>query len=93
MSQTLFEFARSFATGRLTPDEFANAYIELWKIERDQNILRLDHTALSECLSTIFCLADLYYPESSREEYELNGEQLRARVQEMIDKLSHYEPP
>jgi hypothetical protein len=93
MSQTLFEFARSFATGRLTPDEFANSYIELWNIERDQRLLPLDPAPLSGCLSTIFCLADLYNPDLGREEYELDGEQLRARVQEMIDKLSHYEPP
>ncbi|EIT00871.1 bacterial self-protective colicin-like immunity family protein, partial [Yersinia pestis PY-89] len=47
---------------------FANAYIEFWRIERDQRICLKDNEKLNECLSSIFCLADLYNPDSDREE-------------------------
>ena len=88
MSKTILEFARSFTKGRLSPDEFANSFIELWKIERDKNILQDDEESLSECLSSTFCLADLYNPAFDREEYELDGEQLRSKVSKLIEKFN-----
>lgn len=88
MSVTILEFARSFVEGRLSADDFAKSYIELWKIERDKNLLQQDEDNLSECLSSIFCLADLYNPDSDRDDYELDGEQLRAGVGELIEKIS-----
>jgi len=72
----------------LSPDEFANSFIELWKIERDKNILQDDEESLSECLSSTFCLADLYNSAFDREEYELDGEQLRSEVSKLIEKFN-----
>ncbi len=86
MSTTILEFARSFVNGRLTADQFVDSYQELWKIERDNKRLLDDPDELSECLSTIFCLADLYNPESDREEYELSEDQLLQKVDENISK-------
>ncbi len=88
MSYTLLEFIRSFVDGRLSADDFVNAYMELWKIERDSDKLRVYPDDVSECLSTTFCLADLYYPESDREEYELDEEGLRNQVRKLLDPLS-----
>lgn len=87
LSVTILEFARSFSNGRLTSDEFANSFIELWKIERDNNFLQKDGNRLSECLSSIFCLADLYNPDIDREEYELDGKQLSSEVSKLINKF------
>ena len=84
MSVTILEFAKSYVQGRLTADEFANSYLELWKIERDNDFLQNDNSKLSECLSSIFCLADLYNPKPDREEYELDSEQFRAEVTNTI---------
>lgn len=87
MSLTILEFARSFVAGRLTAKIFSEAYIELWKIERDRNVLLLDEPSLSECLSSIFCAADMYEPDASREEYELDDEMLRSEVASLVHKL------
>ncbi|WP_092446294.1 MULTISPECIES: colicin immunity domain-containing protein [unclassified Pseudomonas] len=87
MSLTILEFARSFVAGRLTAEIFSEAYIELWKIERDRKILQLDEPSLSECLSSIFCAADMYESNESREEYELDDEMLRAEVASLVQKI------
>jgi len=87
MSLTLLEFARSYVAGRLTAEIFSEAYIELWKIERDRNLLQLDEPLLSECLSSIFCAADMYEPDQSREEYELDDEMLKSKVASLTQKI------
>ncbi|MCX8579484.1 colicin immunity domain-containing protein [Gilliamella sp. CG13] len=76
MSITLLEFARSLVEGRIAPQIFVEAYIELYRIERDNNLLINDEDSINECLFTIFCLADLYNPDIDRDEYKLNGQQL-----------------
>lgn len=76
MSITLLEFARSLVEGRIAPQIFVEAYIELYRIERDNNLLINDEDSIIECLFTIFCLADLYNPDIDRDEYKLNGQQL-----------------
>lgn len=81
MSVVLFEFARSFVVGRLSAAVFSEAYIELWKIERDKGLLVADELVLNECLSSIFCVADMYCGDGElREKYELDEEQLRSEV-------------
>ncbi len=87
MSLTILEFAKSFVAGRLTAEIFSEAYIELWKIERDKNVLLLDDPSLSECLSCIFCAADMYAPDDSRECYEFDGEMLRSEVATLVLNL------
>lgn len=81
------EFARSYVAGRLTAEIFSEAYIELWKIERDRNLLQLDEPLLSECLSSIFCAAGMYEPDESREEYELDDEMLKSKVASLTQKI------
>lgn len=87
MSLTILEFARLYVAGRLTAKVFSEAYIELWKIERDRNVLQLDEPSLSECLSSIFCAADMYEPDESREEYELDDEMLKSKVASLMQKI------
>ena len=89
MNYLLLDFAKSFGAGRLSASAFAEAYIELWRIERDsKNILNYDEK-VSECLSTIFCMADMYNPDEDREEYEFNDEQLRDEINKlMVDYIN-----
>lgn len=87
MSRTILEFAKSYVAGRLKAEIFCEAYIELWKIERDSNVLQLDEPSLSECLSSIFCAADMYEPNESREEFEFDDESLRVEVASLLQKI------
>ena len=87
MSMTILGLAKSFVEERLSADQFANSYMEAWKYERDSDLLQKDDPLLGECLSTIFCLADLYNPEVDRDEYELDEIQFRLRVADLISNL------
>lgn len=87
MSLIILEFVRSFVDERITPQVFSEAYIELYRIERDNNLLLKEETDVSECLSSIFCLADLYNPDADKEEYELDDKKLLELVAEELKKL------
>ena len=86
MSFTLLAFSKSFIKGRINADCFSNCFQELWMIERDNDVLLNDNDALSECLSTTFCLVDLYDPDDDRKDYELNGEELKVKLIELLRK-------
>nr|WP_314263752.1 colicin immunity domain-containing protein [uncultured Moellerella sp.] len=88
MSFILLEFTKSYIKGRVKPDIFTEAYIELYRIERDHNFLIKDNAKLNECLSSIFCIADLYNPELDKEEYELNDEDLFIQINAELEKLN-----
>jgi hypothetical protein len=85
MSISIYTLTKSFANERLSADEFVNAYMELWRIERDNKQSSQDDHKLSECLSGMFCLADLYNPEDDREDYELDEKGLREQIMQMIN--------
>ncbi|TFH80881.1 MULTISPECIES: colicin immunity domain-containing protein [Pseudomonas] len=87
MSVTILEFAKSFVAGRVSACVFSEAYMELWKIERDSNLLQKDSGVLNECLSSIFCAADMYNSDDSREEYEFDGEKLKSEVASLVRKI------
>lgn len=88
MSLTILEFARSYVAGRLTAEIFSAAYIELWKIERDKRLLQFDEPELNECLSSIFCAADMYEQDESRAEYELDDEMLKSEVARLLTNIA-----
>jgi len=88
MSESILALVKSFLNKRLSANEFANAYMELWKFERDAELLQTDSQELSECLSSVFCLADLYEPNTDREDYELSEEQLRIEIEKLIVKFN-----
>lgn len=87
MSVIIFEFAKSFVASRLQAAVFADAHIELWRIERDGHLLQNDAEELSECLSSIFCAADMYSQDDSRTEYELDDEILKLEVSRLVNIL------
>ncbi|UCZ75076.1 colicin immunity domain-containing protein [Dickeya zeae] len=84
MSKYLKYYIDDFIHSKITAVEFSERYITRWKAERDDNILGKDAEDLSELLSSAFCFADMYNHEDDREEYELNDEQLRGRINELV---------
>lgn len=87
MSLLLLEFSKSFISGRIDVHTFVNGYMELWRIERDTNILLNDSGRLSEILSSVFCIADLYNSESDKEYYELGSNELYENIKDELYKL------
>lgn len=84
MSQSLKNYIDSFISMDITADVFADSYMTKWKIERDSNLLVQDDDNLSELLSSVFCITDMYNPENDREEYEFNEDQLRHEIRKTI---------
>lgn len=73
-----------FAEGSVSADDFASDYLDRWKNERDDGRLLTDPPEVSEALSSIFCLADLYNPQSDREEYEYDEPKLRQEIKAVL---------
>lgn len=86
----MLDFAKSFAAGRLPAAVFAGAYAELWRIERDRNLLGNDEPGLSACLSGILNVARHYNPDPGRSPQEFGEAELSARVRDLIDTLNSY---
>jgi len=84
MSQILKNYIDSFISMDITADVFADSYMTKWKIERDSNLLVQDDDKLSELLSSVFCITDMYNPDNDREEYEFNEDQLRHEINKII---------
>jgi Bacterial self-protective colicin-like immunity len=86
VSGQLYEFAKRFAAGEIPAEAFADPFMERWKQERDSapDTDVRDSDEVSESLSTIFCLADLFNPEEEREEYELDESGLRSEVRKAL---------
>ena len=61
-------------------------FIVQWKRERDSGESRLDSPKVSEVLSSIFCLTDLFNPNDDRESYELDEEKLRSEIGKLIEQ-------
>jgi hypothetical protein len=93
MSAQLYEFAKRFAAGGLSAEEFADPFMERWKQERDASTGLGDLDDVSERLSSIFCLADLYNPMPDRKEYELDADGLRGAVSRVLSSGSDQVQP
>ena len=85
MSQLLKKYIDSFLSKDISADGFADSYMMKWKAERDNNLLGKDEDSLSELLSSVFCVADMYNPDDDREEYEFDDEQLRHEISKLMD--------
>lgn len=90
MSYLLLGFVNSFINGRLSALVFSEAYIELWRIERDSQSFLNYEQHVSEFLSSAFCLADMYCPFDDRLDYELDDEQLKEKLIHLLNQY-HFE--
>lgn len=84
MSINLKNYIDNFISGKITANEFADNYMCKWKQERDNNLLGNDEDKLSELLSSVFCVADMYNPDEDRDEYEFNDAQLLNEVNKLV---------
>lgn len=82
---TLLNFTKAYVAERIDTNCFVNAYIELWRIERDLGLSIMDEEKLNLFLSSIFYMVDLYNPESEKEEYEFNDAELFSKVSEELE--------
>ncbi|WP_459554715.1 colicin immunity domain-containing protein [Lacunimicrobium album] len=87
MSKKLLILAKKFTDQEVSADEFVSRFMQRWKQEGADGILLNDSPELSVGLSTIFCFADLYNPHDDRNDYELDPNTLKSKVQSVIDQL------
>lgn len=85
MSITLLNFIKAYLNERIDTHCFVNAYIELWRIERDLGISNIDEEKLSLFLASIFYISDLYNPEYDKEEFEFNDKELFEKIYEEFE--------
>lgn len=86
-------FIESYLNGRMSAEVFSVAYIELWRIRRDEGKMATKGSyEFGGCIDSIFISADYYDPNPDREEYAFNESQLREDVIKMLNdyKNGHY---
>jgi len=88
VSRDLLNIVSRYLKGEMSVDRFVDEYMSGWKNERDDDLLRLDEPALSEALSSMFCIADLYNKEADREGYELDEEGVREALKDIFNRFS-----
>jgi len=87
MRSTLLDLAKFFVSGKISASACSDIYINLWRIERDSVTIQNNEPHLSECLSSIFCAADMYRADDkTRETYEFNDDQLKSAILAIIDR-------
>lgn len=84
MSEELFSIVKTFVEMKGNPEDFVDKFIDEWKRERDNGKGLADPPKLSEVLSSIFCLADMFNPGDDRESYELDERKLRLGIEEIL---------
>lgn len=84
MSITLLNFTKAYLDKRIDTRSFVNAYIELWRIERDLGLSIMDEGKLNLLLSSIFYMVDLYNPDIDKDEYEFDDERLFIHISQQL---------
>lgn len=88
MSKDLFMVVKNFLNCEIDVIAFVDTFTSEWKCERDIGTTLTDSAQLSEALSTIFCLVDLFNPDDDRESYEFDETTLRREVSNVLQRLS-----
>lgn len=86
MSEKLLESAKTYLTRESNSERFVDDFIEQWKREHDSGEYRLDSPKVSELLSSIFCLTDLFNPDDDRENYELDEDKLKNEIRKLMEQ-------
>lgn len=86
MSEKLLASAKTYLNGESNSELFVSDFIEQWKRERDSGESRLDSPKVSEVISSIFCLTDLFNPDDDRESYELDEDKLRNEIRKLMEQ-------
>jgi len=84
MSERPPAFVKAFFGSESDPGDFADEFISQWRHERDTKVSLSDAPKVSEALSSIFCLADMFNPNDDREDYEFDEPKLRLEIEEVL---------
>ena len=84
MSEKLLLFAKRFLKEAINAETFVDEFIIQWKQERDNGSSLSDCPQVSEALSSIFCLADMFNPNDDRESYEFDESKLRLEMKKVL---------
>lgn len=87
MSEELLAVAKNFLDTGSNPGIFVDRFISEWKRERDSGKVLSDPPKLSEALSSIFCLADMFNANDDRESYEFDEPRLRLEIGKILKLL------
>ena len=86
MSEKLLNSAKIFLNNKSDAEIFVDEFISQWKQERDNGAALYDAPQISEALSSIFCVADMFNPHEDRESYEFNEPKLRSETEKILKK-------
>lgn len=86
MTLKTIEMAKAFVNRQVSAATFADQYIELWDAMSAHD-LTSEGVSSDRASSDIYMLADLYNPNSGREEYELDESQLREKITDTLIKF------
>ena len=84
MSEALLIYTKNFLNGTSNEENFVDEFMRRWKIERDDGTSQVEDERLSEILSAIFCIADMFNPNSDREAYEYDEKKLRYEIEKEL---------
>lgn len=84
MSAQLLVLVKEFLAGERDARSFTDEYRTQWKLERDKGTLQLDSPKMSEKLSSIFCVIDMYNPDTDREDYEYDEPRMRSELSSLV---------
>lgn len=87
MTIKTIEMAKAFIGGTSVADDFVNAYINQW-YDMSAEELTSEGVGPDRASSDIFMLADIYNPAPDREEYEIDENQLREKIKEILAKFN-----
>lgn len=88
MSKKLFALVDEFLSKKSDPQAFVDTFMRAWKTERDNGTALDDHPRLSEALSSVFAMADMYNPEADRASYEFDEARLRREIAALRQRLA-----
>jgi len=75
---------REFLAEERDPRSFTDQYRKQWKQERDNGTLQQDSPKMSEQLSSIFCIIDMYNPDTDREDYKYDEPRMRSELSSLV---------
>jgi hypothetical protein len=87
MSEKLLALAKSFLNSEISAEIFSDGFISQWKQERDDKLKISDEPQVSEALSSIFCLADMFNPNDDCENYELDDVKLKFEILKIFKSM------
>jgi Bacterial self-protective colicin-like immunity len=88
MSRKLLSLSEDFLKDKSDLIGFSSTFSREWKVERDNGTVLVDNARLSETLSSIFCLVDMFNPEDDRENHEFDESALRKEITSVLTRLN-----